>query len=419
MPMLTSLTLPTVPATSYGFSYNLTYDAVGWSQGLLKDITLPTLGKLEYTYQLYTLPSEDPCTPTGPRNSTPGIRTRTLDGSTWTYLHAVGPEADVEYLPPNQLAQCEQTEPDSRNMPAPPQRWSRTSILSPPDPQGMRRRSDHYFSIYAPHRNFTDTDLHADTRPIRFAEPVVAGRPGPIDAALANPAPPAAPDDDTDAADTSDAGTQRFLSTQIWSSCDASGNCAAGSLRRSTHRRYADMIGATVTGRPPLSERTTFHDDLGCADSQQQAETCYTQITRSEQDRAGHYRATQTVSNRVAGAAGDVRRIEYPELSDAQALAPSTPWVLTRYTETSRTIGSATARKVFGFDANGFLLTERTLLGADPNPHDILTVYAHNAGNVMDETTYGGDVQDVGVPGEPQYWNRYTWEHGRLARRDT
>ena len=410
VPVLSTISIP--DGTSYHFSYNLT-DAGGHSQGMLKVLTLPTLGKIEYTYQSFDLPSEDPCTPFGPRNSSPGVLTRTLNGDTWTYGQSLGPPVtwnqNTTPVPP-----CDTGEPDSRNLPAHPQRWARTTVLSPPDPilletdpTRARSRTDHYFHVYARVHGLPPDDLGADTPNISFAEPVVKAWPGVEKGRLSDPL--AIEDaEDEGAEDSTDESTQRYLATQTWSACDGEGECVASSLLRSTYRRYEDVQAS----RRPRSERTVLHDDTtGCGGS-----VCYAQTDFSGDDRAGHYRTSTLTTNRISsGVTGETRTTEYPELSNATAMSLLVPWVHTNYTETSRTVGSHVAKRMFNFSATGLLLNERTLAGTGPGDHDVATVYSHTAGNVTDEMTYGGDLQSLSDPQlVPQYRNRYAWQNGVL-----
>lgn len=140
MPTLQGVVLP--DATSYTFAYG--------TASLLSSVTLPTGGKVDYTYQSYTFANEDVCSngTTGTDNNlTKGIKSRTLsDGVStrvWDYVQRRGPSVTVEYdnLP---CVTWSGGQDDGHG----PFYWLRTSVLAPVDTAGERVRSDHYFSIF-------------------------------------------------------------------------------------------------------------------------------------------------------------------------------------------------------------------------------------------------------------------------------
>lgn len=409
LPLLMNVSLP--DTTNFAFEYEPNRDA-SESQGLIRKMTLPTKGETAYNHQLYTLPSRDPCTPFGPRNSTPGIRTRTVEGAQWTYTQRQAYPADVDA--PLPWEPCSTGELDSRNLPDVPRRWSRTSVLAPPDAAGARSRTDYYFHIYAPHNNFQDLRLHAETRPIDFAESGVAGSPG-TNAGLIDP-PNAL---DADGADTADA-SQRYLAQQRWGDCDASGNCST--LLRSAYRRNASVTGASEA-RPAVSERTIAHDDTGCDGP------CYVQTDSSDHDRAGHFRNVDSTSNWLQPITSETRHTAYATLTDLSANDAGVQWALARFAEQTRTIGGQTTKRSFCFAPSGALLRERAHAGTNLGPHDLITTYERSAtaalpGDVTDLKSFGGDAQTVdsvvvdlcSTPlGQPEYWDRYTYQYGQLA----
>src|SRR5947209_4746391 len=92
--LLTSIDLP--DSEHFTFTYNSDSSSFQTdSQGLLADLKLPTGGDILYTYQLFSLPPADRCAPVSPRNSTPGIKERTLDGKKWAYKFSQAGSADL------------------------------------------------------------------------------------------------------------------------------------------------------------------------------------------------------------------------------------------------------------------------------------------------------------------------------------
>ncbi len=430
-PLLTSVQMPDDTTSStdnptYTFTYkpaDLPDDPFAYSQGHISTMTLPTRGVIRYTYQPYSFPDQDACVQPGPRNSSPGIKTRDLDGNIWRYFMTLAPEADVVYdVPgPSDPPQCSSSESDTRVNPRWPQRWSRTSILGPPEnPPGDRTRTDHYFHIYVGSSRYHDNSLHADTADIAFGEPITVGWPG---AAAAKLVPPDVETAIDQTAGDTGASDQRYLSEQVWSSCASTGDCSDGTLLRSAYRRYSHLGWLANGGRRALSERTLMHDDTGCGG------TCYAQTDFSDYDGVGHLRTTTTSSN-FPGSAGDTKRIGYLQWTPTELLDPATIWTFDRYTEQSRTVNGQTARSTFCFNSDGQLTRQRVLADNAIGPHDIITAFTYtdslgiNKGNVIEEKTYGGDTQTLDQSqqdlcmtplGTPSYWNRYTYAYGTLA----
>ena len=414
-PKLSALLLP--DGTHYAFSYYTGGPINQCEQGLLSALTLPTLGKLEYTYQRYTYPpAEDMCISTGPTSDSPGVRTRTVGGATWTYFHVVSEEADVVDPVPNDPAPCPAPPDSPPEQPRAPQRWARTSILTPPDAQQSRTRTDHYFNIYTGVEFYQDDQrLDGDevAQDAGYGAPIVAGRPSSVQAALAAP--------DTSQLDESaeDPLEQSlYLSEQTWSNCNAAGDCADTGLLRSVYRQY-QWTGAALTGRrEAVTTRTVFHDDTGCGGE------CWLRTARSDPDRVGHMRTTITTSNFPSGGT-ETRFTNYRAWTDSELNTATTPWALDRFTERSRTLGGETARSLFCVSATGQILRQRTLAGATLSKRDLITQFVYDSsGNITDEKSYGGDTQEVNdtvadlcqVPlGTPRYWNVYGFAGGLLA----
>jgi RHS repeat-associated protein len=408
-PLLKTITLP--DQTTYTFNYKETFDGAGWSQGLLTSFTLPTRGTIAYTYQLYSLPSEDPCIQTGPPNTSPGVHLRTVNGDTWKYVPTLGPHAEM--LPASNLRyDCDGNELDTeRTPPVWPRHWARTSIVSPADPASAHTRTDHYFNVFAAY----DFDLYGD--PLQggglYGHPTTAGWSGLDSAQLAPPA-------DASGVDSSAAhmagGETLYLSEQTWGGCNASGDCSDGELLRSTYRRFTNVVGEFFVERVLLRERTLFHDDMGCEDD----EPCFVETAHSEYDGAGHFLQTETTSN-FPGIAGSMARTEYRTWTKA-ALRQAGKWLLNTFTEKSRTVDSETGRSTYCFDDSGRLTRTRVFAGSGRGANDLVTEFSYDGANLTDEKSYGGDLQPVDVesaalctmllPAKPQYWTRYSWTGG-------
>lgn len=453
VPFLGEIVLPDDPsandpsadhAASYHFSYfeTDTLNPNTCRQGLLSSITLPTRGSIAYEYQLYTLPDQDACKASGPRSSSPGVKTRTLnDGgssSTWTYALTLGPEADVTYHQPNTSVCTETKYPDDRNGdPQWPRRWSRTSIISPPYATAAASRTDHYFDVYVGLGVlYDDTRLHADTLGGYFGRPSVIGWPGQDVAKLTPPA--EEPETHLDQAANDTTTDSRYLSEQVWGDCSPAGDCSSGALLRSTFRRFVEWIGPG-SERQLVSERTVAHDDeITSAPTYAQCVAgsgCrYVQTDLSDFDGVGHLR-TRTTTNNYPAVDGttidsEVTYTGYPTFTSAQ-LNALTNWVFTKYDRQSRTITtthdstqySETSTRDFCFDIDGQLTRTRSRAGTNAGEHDVITTYTFTEGNLTDEKTYGGDTQTLGtgsicdatLPAAPRYWNQYTYLNGRVA----
>jgi YD repeat-containing protein len=423
VPLLTSISLP--DGSSWTFTYS--YDSVSGdcASGLLKDVTLPTLGKMSYTYQTYTIPANDWCVNDGPSNTSAGVKTRSIDedgdksgtAKTWTYLQTIGPVAtayDTSYQ-----YTCGAPSPDGEqgsHYPRPGFRWKRTSVIAPPHNGTDRTRADHYFSIWRT-RNFdVDSTLGADQRPLfEYGAPATAAWSGLENAKLAPTSFESAAD--VSAADDEDDDHARYLYEQTWTGCNAAGLCTTPV--RSKYSRSAVFNGYRMTA----SDRTVFDDDTGCAGVE-----CYSQSDWSDHDGAGHLR--QVI--RSGNFAGDTEGTEwtgYESWTLAAAHDPSRRWITGKYTEKKRTIGTRTSRTLFHMGDRGELLRTRALVDStDESSNDVIESYSYSsAGNVTAIKTYGGDPAEQALPTDvelknvdladltPQYRTDYSWTYGGLA----
>ena len=235
---------------------------------------------------------------------------------------------------------------------------------------------------------------------------------------------------------TSD-GQGRYLSQEIYS---VSG--AVRTKKRTVYLRYErDKVGSTTdpdlwysTNRRPASEKTVFDDDGGK----------YAETTWSEFDGVGHYRKAVTSGSFGAGdvrssytgynpetAIYDVVESTNTQVAGYNGFPASTNWVLDTFDQRWQEESSVRAVEQFCFEnqsaanRNGLLLRHRVLAGATPGSNDLVTVYeafpssTADWGEVKKELHYGGDVQSVSTgalctasfTGE-QYRVDHTYDHG-------
>jgi RHS repeat-associated protein len=430
MNLLTSIDLPdTVDPTRNHFNFSYAIDSTAPasdSQGMLTDLQLPTGGHLLYQYQLYSLPPSGACDAIDARNSTPGIRTRTVDGHTWTYVLAKAADADLSGTP--EAGQCK--DPEGTAYPFNwPYRWTRTSIISPPDDAtGKSSRKDQYFSSFGMDPAGTlETRLYADDKPgcncttslHLIGYPGVVGWPGATAAKALVPTETDCPAGDCDARidDGQQTNTLLNLTSQVYDNCTSDGDCTNGTLLRSTWTRNTSPKASPLS---TTSEREVFEDDPTCGTNGTSA--CYRQTDSTEDDNVGHLR--QSVVSTVPQQALETRRTEYPGWTNDQARNASIPWALEQFTEKSRMIGAAVDKTQYCFSAAGQLLRTRKLAGTDRAAHDVITDFTYSGADVTDVKSYGGDYQSVGTgelcsltfsPLQPEYWNHYTYSNGVLA----
>lgn len=431
IPLLTSIDLPDSQDPTrnhFTFSYATAGSSTEtYSQGLLIDLQLPTGGHHAYAYQRYALPPVGRCDPTDARSDTPGIKTKTIDGHTWTYSLASAGSADLTGTA--EAGQCK--DPEGTSYPFNwPYRWTRTSIISPPDDAtGKSSREDHYFSIFGTlPLGMQDSRLHADywscnctTSLYLFGYPGAAGWPGSTQARLLTPGTPECAggnDCDGKTDDGTNTNTRLSMTSQTYDGCTSAGDCSNGTLLRTAWTRYTGASKADLA--PTVSERTVLEDDTSCGTSP----ACYQQMDKSDSDNAGHFRTEQLSSN-YAGHPGDSKYVGYPTLTNTQANTWWAPWVLETFTEKKRTIGTSVDRTQYYFNTLGQILLTRKLASTDGTvgAHDVITEFLYLGADVSDMKSYGGDYQAVDtsdlasitLPSQPEYWSHYGYSYGVLA----
>jgi hypothetical protein len=401
VPMLDRLDLP--DGSFYAATYNPT-DAC--SQGAIDSLTLPTGGRLQYTYRYYMVPSGT-CGDSGKWTTfSTGVSTRQIvDGMTnptWTYT--------TEYsAPPGGSHQCgEHHESIIISMPNPEEAIA--TVVT--DPTGASQKF--WYSVWpfgdaSPH----GFDYHEYSLPLnRLVKK-----------------------DDT------------FLSTETYN--------ASGTLLRTNYVAYehdptfctgidSDTWGMLThcldSSRRVSKEQTLYEDDKN-GTTPRTSVTTYTDF-----DGFGHYRKSDRTG--TFGSDGTRTSVQnYNPGTDARGyrgsvfgIAAGDAWLPNLYDSQTLTEGGQSVKTEALFDAKGFLTHQRVLRNYANagsfarDKHDLLAVFTRNAnGNLTNEAYYGGDClepdpaspgnckQDVStgdlsdsmaLPSNPAYELRHTYSHG-------
>lgn len=355
--------------------------------GSLKRVTLPTLGRVEWTYQDYSFPVRQPGLPGGNwlgGSITPGVKTKRVLNASGVCQTWDGVGCQWTYTPSNGIAAARSTR-----------------VTYPTADESV-----FWFN--------QSTQLSMTTwNGWQYGLPIHSS--------------------------TGD-GTGLFLSQEIFD-----GTAATGVKKRSVYLRYEhDKLPSSTTDPDPwynsnrrvASEKTVFHDDAGK----------FAQSTRTNFDGVGNYRQTDlsgtfgvgdsrssfTNTNPARGTyvldpatnstAGSIGFSQWPT---------GTNWVLGTSKEASVTEGGVMARTDFCFEGEGtalmrpFLLRKRVMKGAAPGATDLISTFVRDGlGNVTEEHTYGGDKQAVattadlcalGLPATDAYQVRHTYAAGSRA----
>lgn len=373
VPLLTSVKLP--DNSLYQFTYFLTDPSFSCGAGALSSLTLPTLGRFQWTYARYELPSEecvdisDP-NPNSYQSKSPGVLSKTIFDANGTQTGAWGYGISVQH-PQGPTEDCPdpQTDPPGQEV-----------LQEVTTPLGDKHR--YYFSAWAWGLNESPDGFRKADYGLPFTRLATDG---------SNPS--------------------RFLST-------ATDDCAGAicTLNREEYVRYEQDSDCGFTA--PLSEcmdsnrrlsssRKVFVDD----GSRHQT------VDFSDFDGVGHYRASSHQSNFGAGDS----RSTFTNFNSIPA--PAAPWVLGIYTEASATEGAVTQKSEFCFNpTTGFLERKRTLkTGVTRGANDLVVRYTDEQGNVGREEYFGGDTQGLntnaavcalGLPATPQFVLDRDWQCG-------
>jgi RHS repeat-associated protein len=401
VPVLAGIFLP--DGSLYSMDYQSTVDPINCEgPGAVTRLTLPTFGRIEWTYRSWALPGDGCAVDADYFDRSHGVATRRFvnadgtESALWSYAPALSPtpgdpgghicsNSQFPWYPANEELKTTVTTP------------LKDQIVSYFSVHDRIFDSEHGFSGYDHGLPFT-----------RFQ---------------------------TDATGT------RFLSTQAYD-CDAVGaNCV---LRRSTYVRYdRDQHVPYCTAedtfsydcenlnRRLASSRTVFNDDGNR----------FADVNYSNFDGLGHYRSVATDGNMPSG---NVRVMEkdynpthgryeidpvtnapVPGVHTYSILYPVDPWVLGTWASEKVTEGTNTAYTETCFEAGtGFLQRRRSFTGngTAQSANDVLAVYSRDTlGNLTSEKLYGGDLQALATgvatcsmtpPATTQYWLDHTYQYG-------
>ncbi|MFL6193494.1 MAG: RHS repeat domain-containing protein [Thermoanaerobaculia bacterium] len=401
VPALQTIFLP--DGSTYGVTYQSTVDPINCEgPGAITSLTMPTLGKIEWTYRTYGLPGDGCSADADYYDRSHGVATRRFvdaagnETGKWTYTPALSsPPADPAFHT------CSNTQRPWY----PAEEELRNTVTTPLNDQTV-----YYFSVF--NRIFdSEHGFSGYDHGLPFTR------------------------FQTDATGT------RFLSNQAYD-CDAAGlNCV---LKRSTYVRYerdqhalyctaedAFSYDCENINRRMASSRTVYHDDAGR----------YADTNHSNFDGLGHYRATATDGNFTTGNVKSTDKSYNPtrgryEIDQAtntpvagvhtfSMLVPTDPWVLETYSSEKVTEGTNVAYVESCFEAGtGFLQRRRNLAGngTAQGVNDVLAVFGRDTkGNLTSEKYYGGGNQTLAtgvdsctmtLPTTTQYWIDHGYQYG-------
>jgi hypothetical protein len=462
LPMLTTLDLPDGTAASPSqFRFTYYTDRVSGNQGAMQSMTLPTGGRIDYTYQYYWFAARRTCANGyGPSIEETGIATRTItEGTTsrqWEYVSRRGPSVPVDYPDVHGDYCCIGTPPSHA---AGPFYWTRTSVLAPlenHDGTITRTRTDHYFDVYSFDFNLgfscpstvptgppvaTDPFAPPGDGPFQhFGYPGTVGAPPPETAAQD---PHIKPENDPSYPHDQDSrdSAGRRLTTQVYAGCAANGACPPQNLKRSTYSDYEvhplsswsyliypnqDYTPASLQLR---SSRTVFHDDHhdhtdtidpGCEGD------CETTTTYSEPNGVGQYRTMVEESN-FPHSPKVTTFTKYLDWGEAVRLYKATNWITSQFEEKTRTEvldgTTTTSKSELRFNSTNGTLEATRIVGGNETcengrcSDDVLALYSYDSkGRMVQEQSYGGDGGQLGTSAccaapstGPQYLIRHTY----------
>ena len=322
VPQLDSITLP--DGTSYGFTYFAT-DSCG--EGVLKSVTLPSGGKIEYTYKRWLLPTEG-CSEEYESHwahDSLGIWTRTFHDAGGTNLGRWTYTQQLSDSPSSPTGNCN----GSNNVD--PEQLSTTTVSLP---SGDKTR--YYFSVW-PNllpASGTSDNFHGE----EYGLPINKLEPDPLD-------------------------STRHLSVEY---LDCAANGTDCEVVRSQYVGYdweqpclQTDLQCQDSNRRVASDRTVYHDDSDR----------YTTIDRSDFDGVGNYRTVVSGGNFPGPGARtgftnfnpghDLILIDNIIQPGYIMLDSMEPWVLGKFPDRLTTEGGRTLKSQVCFAENGFLLRER------------------------------------------------------------
>ena len=240
--------------------------------------------------------------------------------------------------------------------------------------------------------------------------------------------------------DYSESSGGRYLSVQNWAASTPAGACDLTSEKlRSSYISFRHDLtpgsGNTPasewydTNRQPNGTRVVFHDDGNR----------WIETASSDFDGLGHFRVVETRGTlRSASATQELHRTttNFNKVAGTylapgyEPPAPDEPWVLGIHDSIlaleSDAFGQDRSRIELGFEPDtGFLMCTRERKSSfSRRPHDVVTVRFRNAlGQLTDVKRYGGDLQTLSgtgagcgdVSGQPETWTRHGYAFGARA----
>jgi RHS repeat-associated protein len=382
-PFLTAVVLP--DGSSYQMAPNdyviqtapTTYGQCFDSSGSLLGLTLPTLGRIEWTYQIYQFPMGTSSRESRQKNH--GVATRTTRDALgnvlgrFTYATALTPDS---------------SSPDAQEL-----------VNTVTDPFGKKVERHFSVSHVAAH---TATDWTVYEYGAQISHYPTAGQPAGL-----------------------------YLSARTYD--------GAGTLLRSEYAAYEHDQASTAGTMPDesnvnlrmLGQRTVYEDDGGT----------YGDLTNSNFDGLGHYRMQQTNGNfpgtnvhthltqyNPAQGTYAIDPVANTTLPGFTMLPSDKPWVLPTYSLQWDDENGFKVVSEYCFFSNSTQVSRRRVqrvAGFAEDAADLFTSYLLDGnGNVADEKSYGGDVQaglafgnvcSLTPAAAPEYEIMSVWHSGALS----
>jgi RHS repeat-associated protein len=367
VPLLTQVLLPDGSTYKMAFADYGTQVLPPCQVGMLKGMTLPTLGKVEWDYIQYSFPNTS--SPRAFRQSSTGVGARRLKDAAggvigqWTYSTAMTP--DASFPQPQELV---------------------NTVVTP-----LGDKAVNYFSVST---TLTASGWSILDYGLPFSRYVTDG-----------------------------GSLTRYLSGRIY---DYDSGTGSYQLKRSSFVAYDrddNIVNSVVEedtrkNQRVLSTRTNYDDQGALLDA----------VVYSSFDGLGHYRQADLFGNFGAGDNRTTNVNYNPGQTYPGAFTPpavSAPWVLGTYSDSTATEGGVSAKSEYCFDTTiGFLLRSRSLTsGTTRSPNDVVMRYTASNGNVGVEESFGGDgagldttatLCNLVLPAN-QYQTNYTYQYGSLA----
>lgn len=332
------------------------------ASGAIQALTLPTLGRLEWTWQNYQFPSGSAKMPW---RFSSGVATRGLrnpDGTLlgyWSYQTSLTPDA---------------VNGEEKQL-----------VNTVYDPLG--NRTVHYFSVYSAEQPGGWSAYDYSLPFTRFV---------------------------TD-------GTGRFLSSRVY---DANGKHLRSSyVRYEGDQRWsaAEIQDKTNLNRREASRRTVYEDDAGTFADETLSD--FDGLGHYRQRQTGGSFPGSNVRTRFTSY--NPGRGTYNQAGFSM-LPSTSPWVLNTFASDQESEGTNTIHRSYCWNAAGELLRQRThqANGSGQGAGDLIVVHTYTAGNLTREAWYGGDTQPVGtasdlcdlaLPATPAYQLDHTYASGVRA----